>query len=40
MVKARTKRMALPNMMKEDGLVEVIKTACRKKAPGLRVRVW
>ena len=39
-VRAKKKMAALANMMKEIGLVKIIKMTGRKKAPGLRMKDW
>ena len=38
--RARKKTTVLANMMKEIGLVEIIKMTGREKAPGLRMEDW
>ena len=39
-VRAKKKRTALANMMKEIGLIRMIKMTGRKKAPGPRMKDW
>ena len=39
-VRTRRKTAVLANMMKEIGLVKIIKMAGREKAPGLRMKDW
>ena len=38
--RAKKKRTVLVNIMKDMGLVKVIKMAGREGAPGLRVKDW